>query len=117
VSFPVAVMATWLLNRSFTFRRHADRHPPLRQALIYVGVQLFGGAANFAVYSLTLKLAPALDHLLVVPLAFGAAAGLFLNFLGSKHFAFKALGDGGGEAILADLMPHEPPELTAQRAD
>ena len=116
VSFPVAVMATWLLNRSFTFRHHASHHTPLRQALVYAGVQLFGGVANFAVYTLVLKLAPALDHMLVVPLAFGAAAGLCLNFLGSKHFAFK-VGAKRADAGLADILPHDAPELTAQRAD
>ena len=88
VSFPVAVLATWLLNRSFTFRQ-PTAHGPLRQALTYAAVQGAGGAANIAVYSTALALAPALNHALLIPLAFGSAAGLCLTFLGAKHIAFR----------------------------
>jgi putative flippase GtrA len=87
-SFPTAVLATWLLNRSFTFR-HPTAHGPVRQALTYAAVQGAGGAANIAVYSAAIALVPALRQALLVPLAFGSAAGLCLTFLGSKHFAFK----------------------------
>ncbi len=99
VSFPVAVLATWLLNRSFTFR-HQTVHTPWRQALVYAGVQGAGGVANVGVYSLALSLEPSLKHMLLVPLAFGSAAGLCLTFLGSKHIAFRP-------AKMAPLMPAE----------
>ncbi len=87
VSFSVAVVATWLLNRSFTFR-HAAAHPPLKQAVIYVAVQVAGGALNIGAYELTLWLMPALQDHLLVPLAIGSAAGLCLTFIGAKKFAF-----------------------------
>lgn len=86
--FAVAVTATWLLNRSFTFRQHRH-HAPLRQALVYLGVQSAGAAANFAAYAAAIALIPALKQMLFVPLAFGACAGLCLTFLGSKHLAFR----------------------------
>ncbi|MBV9511866.1 MAG: GtrA family protein, partial [Caulobacteraceae bacterium] len=89
VSFPMAVVATWLLNRTFTFR-HATAHGPVRQALTYLAVQCVGGAANIATYSAALAFARVLKDMLVIPLGFGCIAGLFLNFLGSKHIAFKA---------------------------
>ena len=88
VSFPIAVLATWLLNRSFTFR-HATAHGPLRQAMFYVAVQIAGGVANIAVYSAAIALVPALKEALFVPLAFGSAAGLCLTFVGSKYIAFR----------------------------
>lgn len=88
VSFPVAVVATWLLNRSFTFR-HQTAHAPWRQALVYAAVQGAGGVANIGAYSLALTLYPPFKHMLLIPLAFGSAAGLCLTFLGSKHFAFR----------------------------
>ena len=88
ISFPVAVLATWLLNRSFTFR-HKTVHAPWRQALVYGAVQGAGGIANVGVYSLALSMDPAFKHMLLIPLAFGSAAGLCLTFLGSKHIAFK----------------------------
>ena len=87
-SFSVAVGATWLLNRSFTFRG-PTLHSTTRQALIYVVVQGAGGVANIAIYSLAITLAPSLKHMLLIPLAMGSAAGLCLTFLGSKHLAFR----------------------------
>jgi putative flippase GtrA len=87
-SFTVAVGATWLLNRSFTFRGPTV-HSTARQALIYVAVQGAGGVANIAFYTLAIAMAPGLKHMLLVPLALGSAAGLCLTFLGSKHLAFR----------------------------
>jgi putative flippase GtrA len=88
VSFPVAVLATWLLNRSFTFRG-PTHHTPWRQALVYAAVQGAGGIANIGAYNLALAVHPPFKHMLLIPLAFGSAAGLCLTFLGSKHIAFK----------------------------
>ena len=88
ISFPVAVVATWLLNRSFTFRG-PSAHSPVRQAVYYVLVQVGGGVANIALYSAMLVLVPALKHYLPIALAFGSAAGLCVTFAGSKYIAFK----------------------------
>ncbi len=95
ISFPVAMSVTWLLNRTFTFRHHTSSHSAWRQALIYIGVQLCGGAANYGVYSLALLVYPSFESMLLIPLAFGAVAGMFLNFLGSKHIAFRAAPSAG----------------------
>jgi putative flippase GtrA len=102
VSFPAAVGATWLLNRSFTFRQ-AHAHPPLRQALIYGAVQGAGGALNIGVYWAAIALVPWLKAHLTIPLALGSAAGLCLTFLGSKHIAFRP----GGEPAPRD-EPGQP---------
>ena len=88
VSFSVAVCVTLLLNRSFTFRGPAH-HGPWRQAALYVAVQVTGGAANIAVYSLAIRYIPFLAHARFVPLAMGSAVGLCLTFAGSKYLAFK----------------------------
>lgn len=88
VSFPVAVGATWLLNRSFTFR-HRTSHGPMRQAMLYFLVQGAGGLANYAAYSAAIFAAPELSRMLFIPLAVGSATGLCLTFLGSKHLAFR----------------------------
>ena len=89
VSFPVAVAATWLLNRTFTFR-HKTQHGPVRQTLLYVAVQGVGGLVNIGAYNLAILLIPALEHMVFIPLAVGSAAGLCLTFVGSKHLAFRA---------------------------
>ncbi len=92
VSFPVAVLSTWLLNRTFTFKG-STAHPPLKQALTYGLVQGAGGIANFAAFLAVPALVPALNHSQLIPLACGSAAGLCLTFLGSKHIAFKPAKD------------------------
>ena len=88
VSFPIAVLATWLLNRTFTFRGPTV-HSAMRQVAIYAAVQGAGGAANIAVYSAAVHFVPMFHEALIIPLAFGSAAGLCLTFAGSKRFAFR----------------------------
>ncbi|NEX93772.1 GtrA family protein, partial [Caulobacter sp. 17J65-9] len=92
-AFSVAVCFTWLLNRHWTFA--ARRSPrPLKEALAYALVQGLGAAANLSVYAGALSLAPRLEAWLIVPLVLGAATGMSLTYLGSKHvvFARRALG-------------------------
>jgi putative flippase GtrA len=101
VSFPVAVLATWLLNRAFTFRQPTV-HGPVRQAMLYALVQGVGGVVNVAVYTAAIALVPVLKSALFVPLAAGSAAGLCLTFAGSKYFAFKA-----ADAAAAEPAPTE----------
>ncbi len=87
-SFSVAAGATWLLNRSFTFRG-PTAPGATRQALIYIAVQGAGGIANLALYTAAIAVAPQLRHMLLVPLAMGSAAGLCLTYLGSRRLAFR----------------------------
>ena len=104
VSFPIAVLATWLLNRNFTFRG-PTAHSPVRQALIYAAVQCTGGAANLAVYSAAVALVPMFHDALILPLALGSAAGLCLTFAGSKRFAFKP-----AQGVIEMAGPVSPPD-------
>jgi putative flippase GtrA len=87
-SFLVAVFATWTLNRLWTFKAQAGRNHA-KEAGLYFLVQGTGGAINIAAYSLAIMLVPSLGRWLVIPLAIGTAAGLMINFLGSKHIAFR----------------------------
>lgn len=86
ISFGLAVLVTWQLNRAFTFK--VAEPATAREALLYFGVQGAGGVANLAVYSAALLVAPSLRGMLLIPLALGSAAGLCLTYLGSKHLAF-----------------------------
>ena len=88
VSFPIAVCATWLANRNFTFPDKIEQSR-VREASTYVAVQLVGGAANFAVYSALVHSLQLFSDWPILALAFGAAAGLILNYLGSKHIVFR----------------------------
>ncbi len=88
VSFPIAVAATWALNRNWTFKSDTERALH-REVSSYVAVQLFGGVANLGAYNLMLILVPFSQSLLILPLAFGSAIGLCLTYVGSKYWAFR----------------------------
>ncbi len=89
VSFVVAVLATWLVNRAWTFQRHAAQRSLLRELSTYVAVQSVGFAANFAVYTSLVVGVTALQGRLLPPMVAGTAAGLVINYLGAKHIVFR----------------------------
>ena len=83
VAIPVAVFATWLLNRSFTFPG-AQQGPALASLVRYAGVSATGAAVNFAVYTalVIVSLPP------LAALAVASIVAMAVNYLGSKHYAF-----------------------------
>ena len=85
VAIPVAVFATWLLNRTFTFPQ-AQGGPAFASLIRYGAVSAFGAAVNFAVYA-TLVLA---SWRPIAALAAASIVAMFVNYLGSRHFAFRA---------------------------
>ncbi len=91
ISFSIAVLVTWLLNRAWTFK-HTAADAGVKQAAVYVGVQVAGGLLNIGAYNLAIMAAPYLQHGLwiVIPEGLGSAAGLCLTFIGAKHLAFRA---------------------------
>jgi putative flippase GtrA len=89
VAIPVAVLATWALNRRFTFPE-AQGGPALASLARYIGVSAVGAAVNFIVYTaLVLTSATVAAHPMA-GLAAGSIAALLVNYLGSRHFAFRA---------------------------
>lgn len=93
VSFSVAVTATWLLNRYWTFR---DRKSPGRGAeyVRYVSVQASGALINLGVYSVCLFFSAWMLRHPVAALAVGAAVAMLYNYLGASHFAFRGPPEG-----------------------
>ena len=91
VSFSVAVVATWLANRIWTFAGRAGHSASLLAEFgAYLTVQSVGFAANLAVY--TVVLAAFGGHLFPAMVA-GTAAGLVINYLGAKHLVFRRRAD------------------------
>ena len=90
-SFLIACAVTWVINRIWTFKS-GRQTGKARSAALYLGVQCVGWAANLMIYGLCLLLFPGLKQwpLIMLPLALGAGAGMVVNFLGSKHLAFRA---------------------------
>lgn len=90
-SFLIACAVTWVINRLWTFKS-GRQTSKTRSAALYLGVQCVGWAANLVVYGLCLFLFPGLKQwpLIMLPLVLGAGTGMVVNFLGSKHLAFRA---------------------------
>jgi putative flippase GtrA len=87
-SFGAASFVTFLLNRRFTFTDARER-TARSEYLRYMTVQSVGSLTNLAVFMVLVSLFPQLAQTPVVPLAFGSAAGLVVNFAGSRFWAFR----------------------------
>ena len=83
----IAIAATFALNRAHTFR--SSDPAILREALRYLMVSAGGGAVSFLVYAIALAaLASTTPASITLAVVVGAAAALFVNFTGSRLFAF-----------------------------
>ncbi|NPC57290.1 GtrA family protein [Caenimonas soli] len=88
VALPLAIFATWLLNRTITFPE-SHGGPPLASLMRYAAVSAVGASANFIIYSLLVFASQAMAALPILPLAIASVIALVVNYLGSKHFAFR----------------------------
>ena len=89
MSFPIAVIVTWTLNRNWTFleTRDISRQGQLRR---YFGVQTVGTLTNYAVYSAVIGLFGTAASTIFMAFALGSFIGSFINFLGARTLAFRA---------------------------
>lgn len=85
LSLLIAVTATWLLHRRFTFRSTDPRR--LAEWLRFLLVNGTGAAINFAVYVSVLVAFPGTPALLA--LVMGSAVALLANYWGARLVAFR----------------------------
>jgi putative flippase GtrA len=85
ISFPIAVVTTWWLNRTLTFQSTNNPH---RESLRYFLVQMLGAAANLGVFLALVSVFFSLRSIPVVPLFIAAIFGLLVNFTLSKKYVF-----------------------------
>lgn len=95
VSFLAAATATYILNRSFTFRRdsRSDTHPgpsnPMGEWLVYLGLMVIGGLVNYGTYAAAVALSEHVHRYPVIGVALGSIAGMAINFWTSKTMVFE----------------------------
>ena len=87
LSFAVAVLFTYGLNRAWAFRRATGF---LRGFGLYLGVQGFGFGCNLAVYSALFLLLPKPWNSPLLCLAAASAFGLVVNYAGAKWLVFRS---------------------------
>jgi putative flippase GtrA len=89
VSFPLAVTATWLLNRRYAFRGTGGSDRRVEYAA-YWAIQLAGAVVNFGIYGLCLHAAPVLARWPFVPVAIGGLAAMLFNFAVARSTVYRA---------------------------
>lgn len=88
-SFLAAVVTTWWLNRSFTFRHRASGLDKGKEFRRYLALMLMGGTVNYAVYAALLL---GLDWFRAYPIAgvaAGSIAGMAVNLATSRMLLFR----------------------------
>ena len=88
IAFAVAVTVTWLLNRQFTFARHASPNR-LREWMHYVAANSLGAVVNNGVYVLLVLTVAMFSKEPVLAVAAGSLAGLVFNFTASRAWVFR----------------------------
>ena len=85
----LAMVAGWLMHRTFTFR--VGGPPTLPEFVRYAGVAWTAAAVNYALFVLIVLARPATDPL--VALVISSAVAMVLAYLGMRFAAFRKRGD------------------------
>jgi putative flippase GtrA len=86
----VAMVAGWLMHRTFTFRVTA--RPSLPEFLRYAGVAWTAAAVNYGLFVLIVLAYPAIEPL--VALVISSAVAMVFAYLGLRFAAFRQRGSG-----------------------
>lgn len=88
LSFPVALLVTWQLNRTWTFP-NSRKHSTFQQINAYIAVQVIGALANYCCYVLMIAQLGSSTSVAMFAFMIGSIFGMFINFTGAKLFVFK----------------------------
>ncbi|MDQ1817501.1 GtrA family protein [Massilia sp. CCM 9210] len=86
-SFLCAVLATWQINRRYTF--HPAGISLWTEWWRYLLAMSGGGAVNFATYSAIVWTFPNVPHITSWGVCAGSLAGMAVNFVGARWFVFQ----------------------------
>lgn len=87
-TFTPAVLATWYLNRVWSFPGGRQSRPA-RQAVSYLALQLVGALVNYGVFVVVLRLFDATAASALLGITAGAIAGLGFNFACARYLVFR----------------------------
>lgn len=89
LSFLLAVVFTFLLNRRFAFRAlRRVSGTSFGDYLRYLSVQSAGALISLGVFFSAVMAFPSLRSLPVVPLAMGSAVAMAFNYIASRYYVF-----------------------------
>ncbi len=84
LSFSAALLVTWLLNSTFTFKNNSKRSK--RQFGAYIAVQVSSFGLNYAIYSAIVWKGMAVP---IVALIFASIVAMFYSFTAMNLWVFK----------------------------
>ncbi len=88
LSYVIVISINWSLNRAWTYRGHAHDAPHRQWARFFLA-NIFGFVLNRGTYFLLVATVPACRAHLVLPVAAGAVAGMFVNFFLTRRVVFR----------------------------
>ncbi|NIF24183.1 MULTISPECIES: GtrA family protein [Pantoea] len=91
ISFICAVIATWLLNRAFTFAQAQVSQRRSKEFLLYFLFMCLGGVINIGCYMIVINYFSLAHSWPVIAVAVGSIAGMFSNFFMSRTFIYKRI--------------------------
>lgn len=90
LSFSIAVLATWLLNRWMTFPDRDRARTLMGEWTRYVAAQIGGAFANLLAYSAVLMGVGYAKAFVLPALAIGAVFGLLVNYTFARLWVFRS---------------------------
>ena len=87
ITIPLAILLTWHLNRTFTFKNNNKKK--IKQYSKYFIVIMFGISINYSVYLYFLELFQTVKLGYIIALCLGSISSMFFNFSFSKFIIFK----------------------------
>jgi putative flippase GtrA len=90
ISFTLAVLATWILNRSFTFAARQSGLSLHHELGRYFSAMIAGGVANYAVFAALVYFVDLVAQWPVLGVAAGSIVGLAINFALAKNWIFRS---------------------------
>ena len=90
-SVALAVIATWMINRMWTFRTCVGQKSARgigQEILGYGAVQFTGAMANFLIYATVVAMLGSKPLNLLVALMAGSCTALAINYVGARRFVF-----------------------------
>lgn len=88
-SFFVAVLITWLFNRTITFKKKCSGMGLLNEFFSYLLLMLCGGVVNYGLYSWLITSYRLVLENPIIGIAVGSIAGMIVNLATSKLILFR----------------------------
>ena len=89
LSFGVAVITTWALNHSFTFKERKSGLPLMDELGRYFSAMIVGGIANYSLYAALVYFVEPVATWPTIGVAAGSIAGLVINFTLARNYIFN----------------------------